>query len=155
MKIHLICVGETNENHVKAGLEVYLKRLKHYCSIQITEIKVKSKSTSVEVEKETQKEAILNKVSSASILILLDENGTQLTSRNFAGLISKKMNQGKSNITFVIGGAYGFHKELYQKADSTISLSKMTFPHQLVRLIFIEQLYRAFTILRNEKYHHD
>ena len=137
-------------------MEDYTKRLGFYISFElevIPDIK-NAKSLSETQQKKMEGEEILKRTSSADVLILLDEKGKTYTSEGFSEFLQKKMNSGLKNLVFVIGGPYGFSEEIYQRANGKISLSSMTFSHQMVRLFFIEQLYRAFTILRNEPYHH-
>ena len=156
MKIKLICVGKTNFNFLKTGEEEYSKRLAHYCSyarIDIPELK-QVKSFSQEEIKLREGELILSKIQSGEYVILLDDKGKSFNSIAFANHLEKKALHGSSAITFVIGGAYGFSQAVYAKADEQISLSEMTFSHQIIRLIFLEQIYRAFTIIKGEKYHH-
>lgn len=149
-------VGKTEEKHVAAGIEHYLKRLKHYTSFEIKEIVVsKYKNASPDQQQQEEAEKILSHLDNTDTLVLLDENGKEFTSRKFAAFLEQQMVQGTRQLIFLVGGAYGFSEKVYERANFKISLSKMTFPHQLVRLIFIEQLYRAFTIIRNEPYHHD
>jgi 23S rRNA (pseudouridine1915-N3)-methyltransferase len=157
MNINLILIGKTTEDHIKEGFSIYQERLTHYNNFSfkvIPEIKF-NKSQTAQYIKNTEGDAILKNIQNTDFVILLDENGLQKSSREFAGIISNKMVSGVKNVVFIIGGAYGFSEDVYKRADQKLSLSKMTFPHQLVRLIFIEQLYRAFTIIKNEKYHHD
>ena len=156
MKIKLICVGKTNFNFLKSGEEEYSKRLTHYCSyarIDIPELK-QVKSFSQEEIKLREGELILSKIQSGEYVILLDDKGKSFNSIAFANYLEKKALHGSSAITFIIGGAYGFSPAVYAKADEQISLSEMTFSHQIIRLIFLEQIYRAFTIIKGEKYHH-
>lgn len=156
MKIKLLQIGITDEEYLKEGIEKYLNRLKHYISIEtitIPALKTGSK-TDIKKLKEEEGKLILSKISKSEILILLDENGKEYTSVEFSNYLQKKMNAGQGNLTFVIGGAFGFSEEVYKAANEKISLSKMTFSHQMIRLFFTEQLYRAFTILKGEKYHH-
>ena len=156
MKIKLICVGKTNFNFLKTGEEEYSKRLAHYCSfsrIDIPELKQVKSFTQEEI-KLREGELILSKIQSGEYVVLLDDKGKSFNSIAFANHLEKKALHGSSAITFIIGGAYGFSPAVYAKADEQISLSEMTFSHQMVRLFFIEQLYRGFTILRNEPYHH-
>jgi 23S rRNA (pseudouridine1915-N3)-methyltransferase len=157
MKLRLLCVGKTNFNFLNEGENEYTNRLIHYCNlsrIDIPELK-NAKSLSVPEIKNKEGQLILAKVQATDLLILLDENGKMYTSNEFATFFEKKMIQGKTSIVFVIGGAFGFSKEVYDRANESISLSKMTFSHQLIRIIFLEQLYRSFTILKGEKYHHN
>lgn len=156
MKIRLICVGKTERSYLKEGETEYLKRLKHYCSfekIEIPELKNAKKLSEDQIKIEEGK-LILAKVESSEQLILLDENGKSFNSVSFSKFLQKKFNQGGKSIVFVVGGAYGFSDELYARSNGKISLSEMTFSHQMVRLFFIEQIYRALTILKGEPYHH-
>ena len=156
MKINLIQVGGTVDKYLKTGVDEYLKRLSHYTRFSITEIpdlKNASKMSREELKKREGAE-ILKKIKSDDFVILLDERGKLYSSEEFALLIQGKMNQSTRNLVFVIGGAFGFSEDMYQRAQGKLSLSKMTFSHRMIRLLFTEQLYRAFTILRNEPYHH-
>ena len=156
MKIQLICVGKTERSYLKEGESEYLKRLKHYCSfekIEIPELKNAKKLSEDQIKMQEGK-LILAKVDRSAQLILLDEKGKSFTSVGFSQFLQKKFNQGGKSIVFVVGGAYGFSPDLYARANGKISLSEMTFSHQMVRLFFIEQIYRALTILKGEPYHH-
>ena len=156
MKIKLICIGKTGKDFLIAGEQEYLNRLKHYVSverIEIPDIK-NAKSLSIDQIKELEGKEILSKLQSGDQLILLDENGKLFSSTEFADFLQQKFNQGGKGLVFVIGGAYGFSSEVYEKSISKISLSKMTFSHQMIRMIFFEQVYRAMTILKGEPYHH-
>ncbi len=156
MNIKLIAVGKTDHKNLQLLIDEYQKRLSFYIKFEleiIPDIKnVKNLSESQQKEKEG--ELILSKIGPADQLILLDENGKSFSSIDFAAELQKKMNSGIKTLVFVIGGPYGFSTEVYNKAQGKIALSAMTFSHQMVRLFFIEQLYRAFTILKNEPYHH-
>ncbi|NVK63627.1 MAG: 23S rRNA (pseudouridine(1915)-N(3))-methyltransferase RlmH [Flavobacteriales bacterium] len=156
MKIQLICVGKTERPYLKEGESEYLKRLKHYCNfekIEIPELKNAKKLREDQIKVEEGK-LILAKVDSSAQLILLDENGKSFSSVGFSKYLQKKFNQGGKSLVFVVGGAYGFSDEVYARSNGKISLSEMTFSHQMVRLFFIEQVYRALTILKGEPYHH-
>ena len=157
MNITLIAIGKTAFPYLKDGMKIYEERLSHYTrfsKIEIPDIKNASSLTREQIiEKEGQQ--ILSKVKPSDCVVLMDERGKMYTSIEMAGEIDKKINLGIKNLIFVIGGAYGFSEAVYQRADSKISLSKMSFSHQMVRLIFEEQLYRAFTILKGEPYHHE
>ena len=156
MKITLITVGKTDSKSLQLLQDEYCKRLKHYISfkiIVIPDIK-NSKNLSEEQQKKLEGEEILKRISTSEGLVLLDEKGKSFSSMRFSSFLQKKMNSGLKNLVFVIGGPYGFSDELYNRSAEKISLSAMTFSHQMVRLFFIEQLYRGFTILRNEPYHH-
>jgi 23S rRNA (pseudouridine1915-N3)-methyltransferase len=157
MNITLILVGKTTEKYINEGFKIYHERVKHYNSFEIKvipEIKFNKSQTSSYI-KTAEGQAIIKNIQTGDYVILLDEQGNEKTSRDLAQFLNNKVVSGIRNMLFVIGGAYGFSEAVYQRADLKLSLSKMTFPHQLVRLVFIEQLYRAFTIIRNEKYHHD
>ncbi|MGC6430298.1 MAG: 23S rRNA (pseudouridine(1915)-N(3))-methyltransferase RlmH [Jejuia sp.] len=156
MTIKLLAIGKTDNKELITLIDVYKNRLNHYIKFQfeiIPDLK-NSKNLSENEQKQKEGELILKKPSAGEALILLDEKGKEFSSVNFARYLQKHMNSGIKQVTFVIGGPYGFSEEVYKKANGKISLSKMTFSHQMVRLFFIEQLYRGFTILRNEPYHH-
>ena len=157
MKIKLIAIGKTDEKYLEEGIEKYLKRLKHYNPFElivISDIKQGGKFTAEKLKEEEGK-LILQKVQESDQLVLLDEKGKNFSSTEFANFLQKKMNTVNANLIFVIGGPFGFSPSVYQRANEQISLSRMTFSHQMVRLFFTEQLYRGFTILRGEKYHHE
>ncbi|MDR6301082.1 23S rRNA (pseudouridine(1915)-N(3))-methyltransferase RlmH [Mesonia maritima] len=156
MTIKLLAVGKTDDPKLKELTNQYVKRLKHYCKFEfevIPDIK-KSKNLDENQQKIKEGELILKKITPADILVLLDENGKNFSSEGFSKWIQKKLNTGMKQLIFVIGGPYGFSEEVYERANQKIALSQMTFSHQMVRLFFTEQLYRAFTILKNEPYHH-
>lgn len=157
MKVTLLVVGKTEASYLKEGIHLYEKRLKHYIQFKIETIPdiKKRKNFTEAIQKQKEGEAILAKFSAGSEMHLFDEKGKTFTSREFAGFLQKKMVQGLKELVFVIGGPYGFSDEVKQQAASKISLSKMTFSHQMARLLCIEQFYRAFTILNGEPYHHD
>ena len=156
MRIKLLTIGKTDNGELQKLIDVYLKRLKHYVKFELVvlpDIKnTKNLSASDQMEKEA--ELILKNISSTDTVFLLDENGKEYTSVGFANQLQKHMNSGIKEWVLVIGGPYGFSDSIKQKANGQISLSKMTFSHQMVRLFIVEQIYRAFTILRNEPYHH-
>ena len=157
VKIQLIVIGKTNQNFVKQGLDEFCKRLEHYLPFEleiISDIK-NTKNLTVEQQKTKEGELILQSFQIGDYIVLLDERGKEFTSVNFAEFIEKKSHVGLKRLVFVVGGVYGFSPSVYEVAHENIALSKMTFPHQLIRLIFIEQLYRAMTILHNEPYHHE
>jgi 23S rRNA (pseudouridine1915-N3)-methyltransferase len=156
MKIDLILIGKSDQKYLQEGIDIYLKRLKHYCTFELKVIPdIKStKNMSEEQQKEKEGEQILNMAKDADFLMLLDERGDRFSSTEFANFIEKRQIAGTRKLCFVVGGPYGFSKEVYAKATSKMSLSAMTFSHQMVRLIFVEQLYRAFTIMNGEPYHH-
>lgn len=153
MKIKLISIGKEEEDFILEGIKNYEKRLKHYCSLENIHLKPPKENTT-EKQKEAEAKLVLSKLKDDDVLILFDERGKEFTSEKFANFLQQKMNNGTKCLCFVIGGAYGFGELLYKKTTLQIALSQLTFPHQLAKLIFTEQLYRAFTILKNEKYHH-
>lgn len=158
MKITLLTVGKTDKDWVKAGMEIYIDRLRHYISFSLVEIPELKKVSALSKEqiKTKEGELILKNIRSTDDVILLDEHGKTFTSMEWASVIENKISGGSArDIVFVIGGAYGFSREVYDRSNSMISLSKMTFSHQMVRAIFVEQLYRAFTIIKGEPYHHE
>lgn len=156
MNIKLLAIGKTDDKNLLTLIEQYQKRLSFYVKFDleiIPDIKnVKNLSESQQKEKEG--ELVLSKITPTDELILLDENGKTFSSVGFSDYLQKKMNSGIKTLVFVIGGPYGFSDSVYQKANGKVSLSEMTFSHQMVRLFVVEQIYRAFTILRNEPYHH-
>jgi 23S rRNA (pseudouridine1915-N3)-methyltransferase len=156
MKITLVAIGKTDNNNLDILIEDYAKRLKHYVPFTFEIIpNIKNvKNLSETQQKQLEGQEILKCISLTDSLILLDENGKSYNSVAFSDYLQKKMNSGLKNLVFIIGGPYGFSEEVYQRANGKIALSYMTFSHQMVRLFFIEQLYRGFTILRNEPYHH-
>jgi 23S rRNA (pseudouridine1915-N3)-methyltransferase len=156
MTIKFLAIGKTDNKQLQALIDDYQKRLGFYVKFEfeiIPDLK-KVKNLSEDQQKQKEGEFILNKLNPTDVLILLDENGKQLDSVAFSNYLQKHMNSGIKQLVFVIGGPYGFSPEVYQKANGKLSLSKMTFSHQMIRLFVIEQLYRGFTILRNEPYHH-
>ena len=157
MKITLLTVGKTDKDWVKQGIDIYTSRLKHYMPFSINEIpELKNVSAlSKDQIKVREGELILKNVKPTDDVILMDAHGKEYTSVDFASFLQKKISYEGKDIVFVIGGAYGFSDEIYRRANGKISLSKMTFSHQMVRAIFAEQLYRAFTIMRGEPYHHE
>lgn len=156
MTIKLIVLGKTDNSQLNQLIDEYRHRLGHYIRFEIETIPDirNNKNLSQKQQKEKEGEAILGKLNTTDFLVLLDENGKQYTSVEFSGYLQGKMNSGLKQLVFVVGGPYGFSEAVYQKSQGKISLSKMTFSHQMVRLFIVEQLYRAFTILRNEPYHH-
>jgi 23S rRNA (pseudouridine1915-N3)-methyltransferase len=156
MKITLLVVGKTTDTHIQALVQEYQKRLLHYVPFALTvipELK-NTKSLTVEQQKQEEGELILRNVTASMDMILLDERGKEYRSIEFADYIQKKMSSGR-DLVFVVGGPYGFSEAVYKRANGKISLSKMTFSHQMIRLFFVEQIYRAMTILRGEPYHHE
>lgn len=157
MKVKFICIGKTGKSFLEEGENEYLKRLKHYIPverIEIPDLKNQKKLTFEQI-KELEGKEILAKIQSGDQLILLDESGKHYSSVDFANFLQQRFNSGGKALAFVVGGAYGFSEEVYAAASAKISLSTMTFSHQMVRMIFFEQLYRAMTILKNEPYHHE
>lgn len=156
MKITLLVVGKTTDTHIQALVQEYQKRLLHYVPFALTvipELK-NTKSLTVEQQKQEEGELILRNVTASMDMILLDERGKEYRSIEFADYIQKKMLSGR-DLVFVVGGPYGFSEAVYKRTNGKISLSKMTFSHQMIRLFFVEQIYRAMTILRGEPYHHE
>lgn len=156
MTIKLIAIGKTDNKLLISLIEEYIKRLGHYINFKldiIPDIK-NTKNLSKTEQKQKEGELILGKLNNTDTLILLDENGKQFDSVSFSSYLQKHMNSGIKQLVFVIGGPYGFSEAIYKKSTGKLSLSKMTFSHQMIRLFFIEQLYRGFTILKNEPYHH-
>ena len=156
MKILLLVIGKTDDEYLIAGIKKYVGRLGHYVSFEMKEIPdIRNRKTlSEEQQKKSESFLLLSQFQSGDYVVLLDENGKQFTSVGFSDNIEKLMASGNKRIVFVIGGPYGFSQDVYAKANAKMSLSPMTFSHQMVRLIFVEQLYRAFTILKGEPYHH-
>lgn len=156
MTIKMLAIGKTDDGSLQGLIDTYVKRLGHYNRFELEIIPDLKNTKNLEVEQQKIKEGkiILGKVSASDYLVLLDENGKQYSSEAFSEYIQKRLNSGLKQLIFVIGGPYGFSEEVYQRAQSKVSLSKMTFSHQMVRLFFVEQVYRAFTILKNEPYHH-
>ncbi|WP_104734036.1 23S rRNA (pseudouridine(1915)-N(3))-methyltransferase RlmH [Hanstruepera ponticola] len=156
MTIKLLAIGKTDNKQLQTLIADYQKRLGHYIKFDfeiIPDLK-KAKNLSAIQQKQKEGELILLRINPTDILILLDENGKQMDSVVFSQYLQKHMNSGIKQLIFVIGGPYGFSEEVYNKAQGKLSLSKMTFSHQMIRLFIVEQLYRAFTILKNEPYHH-
>lgn len=156
MKISLLQVGKTDKPYLNEGINDYEERLIHYCSYaSITIPAIKNiASLSFENQKQKEGEEILKRLNPTDHVVILDESGKEFTSEKFSIQLEKYMNSGIKSIVFIIGGPFGFSPAIKNRANDSIALSKMTFSHQMVRLIFVEQLYRGFTILRGEKYHH-
>ena len=157
VKILLLTIGNTDKQYMREGIDDYVKRLSFYLPFEmkvIPDIKNRS-SYSTELQKEKEGQLILNQISSGDYLVLLDEHGNEYSSLEFSKWIEKKMIAGTRQLVFVIGGPYGFSNTVYQRSDIKISMSKMTFSHQMARMIFVEQIYRAMTIIKNEPYHHE
>ena len=149
-------VGKTAEHWLQDGVDVYLNRLKHYISLSVTVIPEPKNmpKNDIEKQKEMEGEAILSRIAQSDEVCLLDERGQSYSSEGLADLLQKKMTANVKNLVLVIGGPFGFSEKMYQRANALISFSKLTFSHQIIRLLVCEQLYRAFTILRGEPYHH-
>jgi len=157
MKIKIIAIGKTDDKNLQALINSYEKRLKFYIKLEIEiipDIK-NAKNLSTKEQKEKEGELILKRIKATDHMILLDEKGSEFRSVEFSKFLQKKMNAGIKQMVMVIGGPYGFSDKIYQKANGKISLSIMTFSHQMIRLFIVEQIYRAFTILKNEPYHHE
>ena len=157
MKISLITVGKTDVKWVREGLDLYVSRLSHYVPFTLDEIPELKNAASLSRSqvKEKEGELVLRRIKDADEVILLDERGREMRSVELAAFLEEKISRGGRDLVFVIGGAYGFSDRVYGRADAKLSLSLMTFSHQMVRTIFAEQLYRAFTIIKGEPYHHE
>jgi 23S rRNA (pseudouridine1915-N3)-methyltransferase len=157
MKISLLTVGKTDVKWVREGLDLYVSRLSHYVPFTLEEIpELKNVSAlSRDQIKEKEGELVLKRIKDADELVLLDERGRELRSVELASWLQDRLARGGRDLVFVIGGAYGFSDKVYDRADGKLSLSRLTFSHQMVRTIFAEQLYRAFTIIKGEPYHHE
>jgi 23S rRNA (pseudouridine1915-N3)-methyltransferase len=154
LKILLLQIGKTEESYLQEGSAIYESRLKHYVAFETETLVIPKRSFLIEEQKNFEGQLILKKISNQDLVVLLDEKGNEFDSINFSNWIQKNMNSGIKRIVFVIGGPFGFSEEVYKRANQKIALSLMTFSHQMVRLFFLEQLYRGFTILKGEKYHH-
>lgn len=157
MKITFLTVGKTEDAYLKEGIDKYVKRLKHYTKLELIELNElkNTKALSTEQQKTKEAELILKKINQLDYVVLMDEKGKEYSSTQFAAYINKKEISSSANLIFIIGGPYGFDHSVYQRANDKISLSRMTFSHQMVRLFFVEQLYRAYTIIKGEPYHHE
>lgn len=155
MKIVLCCVGRTDVAHVQESINIYLDRLKHYLPVELTIIPEQKgwKKLSPEARKKAEGDVILSQLLPGDRVALLDEKGKQYSSEDFATYLQKEMGTGAKRLVFIIGGAFGFSREVYDQLPTKISLSKMTFSHQMIRTLLLEQIYRGMTILRNEPYH--
>jgi 23S rRNA (pseudouridine1915-N3)-methyltransferase len=153
MKIYFWSVGKAHESYIKEGVEIFTKRISHYYPVE-WKIFSSSKSISGEQVKKDEATQLLNAIQKDDILVALDENGKQWNSKELAAFIQQRANSSTKNLVFIIGGAYGLHETIFKMCDYKWSLSELVFPHQLVRLLLSEQVYRACTIIRNEKYHH-
>lgn len=156
MTIKLLAIGKTDNPAIQKLTEEYIKRIGFYNKFELEFIPDLKNTKNLDVNQQKQKEGdlILNQLNASDFVVLLDENGVPYSSEEFAEYVQKRLNSGLKQLIFVVGGPYGFSEDVYKRADSKVSLSKMTFSHQMVRLFFTEQLYRAFTILKNEPYHH-
>lgn len=157
MEIELLTVGKTTTSYIQTGIDEYCRRLKRYVTFSIKslpDVKNTRKMTEAQ-QKEAEGEQILSYLSASDYVVLLDERGEMLTSMAFSDFIQKGMLSGRKRMIFIVGGPYGFSKEVYSRADKKLSFSKMTFSHEMIRLFFTEQVYRAMTILRGEPYHHE
>lgn len=157
MKIELAVIGKTSIGYLKQGIDEYIKRLKHYVPFEIKYINdiKNTKNISEDQQKRTEGAKILSLLDKSDFVVLLDEHGKEYTSMQYSNYIQKRMLSGAKKVVFVIGGPYGFSQEVYDRANDKISFSKMTFNHEMIRLIFTEQLYRAYTIINHEPYHHE
>lgn len=157
MKIVLLQIDKTQDSYLTEGIEVYSKRLKNYAAFEMVTISVPKnvRQRSFKEQKTEEGKLILGQISDDDFLVLLDEKGSEYTSVQFSNFISQKQNASVKRLFFLIGGPFGFDEAIYKRANFKLALSKMTFSHQMVRLFFVEQLYRAFTILKGEKYHHN
>lgn len=157
MEIVLLTVGKTQTGFVKDGIENYVARLRHYVAYSIIEVPDVKQAGRLPEQKQKEEEgkAILSRLATSDLVILLDERGKEYSSMEFATRMESWMAGGRKRIVFVVGGPYGFSQAIYERADGKVSLSRMTFNHEMVRLFFTEQIYRAMTILRGEPYHHE
>lgn len=157
MKIELAVIGKTSIGYLKQGIDEYIKRLMHYVPFEIKYIDdiKNTKNISEDQQKRTEGAKILSLLDKSDFVVLLDERGKEYTSMQYSSYIQKRMLSGAKKVVFVIGGPYGFSQEVYDRANDKISFSKMTFNHEMIRLIFTEQLYRAYTIINHEPYHHE
>lgn len=157
MKIELAVIGKTSIGYLKQGIDEYIKRLKHYVPFEIKYIDdiKNAKNISEDQQKRTEGAKILSLLDKSDFVVLLDEHGKEYTSMQYSSYIQKRLLSGVKKVVFVIGGPYGFSQEVYDRANDKISFSKMTFNHEMIRLIFTEQLYRAYTIINHEPYHHE
>ena len=157
MEIVLLTIGKTNISYLKEGISVYTERLHRYLPFKILELPDfrKSGKVSEKEQKEAEGEILMRQLTDSDKVYLLDEKGKEFTSREFSGFLERELGSGKKRLIFIVGGPYGFSKQVYLRADGLLSLSKMTFNHEMIRLFFTEQLYRAVSISRGLPYHHD
>ncbi len=155
MQVLILGIGKTSETYLQEGESKYIQRLKHYCQVDTMYLTLPSKSSSLDpaILRREEAKVIIEKIKIGDKVILLDEKGKQMSSTDLSITLQKWFNSAPKRLVFIIGGAYGFDESLYSRADYLLSLSPMTFTHQMVRILFMEQLYRAFTILKNEPYH--
>lgn len=157
MKITLLVIGKTGASYLREGIAAYEKRLSHYVPFELKvlpDVKA-TRNMTFQQQKEAEGVAFLSHISAGDCVVLLDERGKEMTSRDFSVYLDRKMITVNKNLIFIIGGPYGFSDEVYRRANEKLSLSKMTFSHEMIRMFFVEQIYRAMTILRGEPYHHD
>ena len=157
MTIELILIGKTDSKEIASLMELYVRRVNHYCRFAVTTLPDvrNTRNLTERQQRAAEGEAILRQLRDGDYVVLLDERGEEMRSVEFAAWLQKRLNSGCKRLVLVIGGPYGFSEEVYARADGRLSLSRMTFSHQIVRAIFAEQIYRAFTILHNEPYHHE
>lgn len=157
MRITLLQIDKTQDSYLTEGVEIYTKRLKNYTTLELTTINVPKtvRQRTFNEQKTEEAKLIFNHISADDFLILLDDKGKEYTSIEFSKFIAQKQNASTKHLVFLIGGPFGFDPKLYERANFKLSFSKMTFSHQMIRLFFVEQLYRAFSILKGEKYHHE
>jgi 23S rRNA (pseudouridine1915-N3)-methyltransferase len=153
MKIKIITINKTKEPYILSWESEYLKRIKGYSNIELIELSPKIKATEPDEIKKQEATALLDRIAPSDFFVAMDERGKNLSSVDLASYVSDKMTQGRSSFIFAVGGAFGFHESVRKRADLTLSLSNMTFPHQMARLILIEQIYRMFSIIKGEPYH--
>lgn len=157
MTIRLICIGKTKQPFISEGEQFYAKRLTHYIRYEMVELPdlKQAKNLSLQEIKQAEGKRIMEQLEANDVVVLLDERGASYRSTSFSEFLQQQMNKGLKRLVFVVGGAYGFSEELYKRSQYKLSLSQMTFSHEMVRLFFIEQVYRAMTILKGEPYHHE
>jgi 23S rRNA (pseudouridine1915-N3)-methyltransferase len=156
LKIVILTLGKTSTSYLREGIAVYQDRLKHYAKVEYKELPdVPAKGISSDILKEREGELLMKHMKSDDFVLLLDENGEHFSSRGFAEMLQRRMNSGVKQLVLIIGGAFGFSNAIYARANGKISFSKMTYSHEMIRLLLVEQLYRAHTILKGESYHHD
>ncbi|MDP2423652.1 MAG: 23S rRNA (pseudouridine(1915)-N(3))-methyltransferase RlmH [Bacteroidales bacterium] len=157
MKIRILSAGKIDVSYLREGIALYDSRLKHYATVELTQVNLNRSDSraSVEVIKAKETELLMKKINPGDFVVMLHEHGKQLRSLEMAALLNEHMVRRTKKLVFVIGGPHGFSEPMFRRADLQLSLSSMTFPHQLVKLVFLEQLYRAFTIIKNEPYHNE